>query len=141
MWYARCINRVSRYWTSEGYDSLIINLAQRMLNTGLCHNALSQSTMCTVSRSTCRLTLTQWAIFYNFWNRIFSTKCEAIPDSSWQTGTYDREASFHQTKSEFASHNCQVISFSKLPSFSRFAMVLARCYNGWNLNTCSLRNV
>ena len=37
----------------------------------------------------------------------------AIPDSTWQTGSYDW-ASAHQIKSEFSSQDCQVISVSKL---------------------------
>ncbi len=75
--------------------------------------------------------------FLPVWNRILR---EAIPDSSWQTGTLDYEASDHQVKSEFESQNCQVISVSKLPSFQQFLMAAARCFNAWNLDTSSLRN-
>ncbi len=69
--------------------------------------------------------------------------CEAIPDSSWRTDTYNCESSSHQVKSDLTSQNCQVISGSIL-CLSQDIQWLLLCsllqLYGWNSNTNSLHN-
>ncbi len=81
---------------------------------------------CVQYREHLHITLCTKCEFLPFWNRIFTIKTQ---DSTWQTGTYDCEASSHQVKSEFASQNYQIISVSKLRlshSFQWLLLVAAR---------------
>ncbi len=65
-------------------------------------------------------------------------KCEAIPDSSWQTWVFMIfETSSHQVKSEFISYYCKEFQNPVFPTvFNGCCAILKRL----KLNTSSLRN-
>ena len=79
-----------------------------------------QPSMRSVPRLTCTLKCTKYDIVQL--------------DSTWSTGTYDYEASFHQIKSEFASQLLPSYFSFKILSHSLSCFMLVARY-GWNLNT------
>ncbi len=78
--------------------------------------------------------------FYHFEIAFSPWKCEANPDSTWQTG-FLWLWSFVPSSQKWIRLSKLPSYFSlKTPSFPQFSMVVARCYDGWNLNTSTLRN-